>query len=163
MVVMSSPSSVSPAKILELLKEDISGVRFREGSSFRWSPKDKIVYYRRELLNSDEGTWALIHEAGHAKLGHATYGSDFELLQMESGAWQEAVRIGDAMGIVIDVGHIEDCLDTYRDWLHKRSKCPLCGSTSLQANSTRYRCHNCMGEWQVSSDRFCRPYRKRRI
>jgi hypothetical protein len=106
------------------------------------------------------GTWSLLHETGHGLLVHADYQSDLELLHMEVAAWEKAKELGQAFGVQIDPNHIEDCLDTYRDWLHRRSTCPTCGSVSLQHNSTEYHCHNCNAMWQVSSSRFCRPYRQ---
>jgi replication factor C subunit 3/5 len=62
--------------------------------------------------------------------------------------------------INIDDDHIQNCLDTYRNWLHLRSTCPECGIRTLQTDKYTYRCHNCHTIWKVTSERFCRPYRK---
>jgi hypothetical protein len=92
-------------------------------------------------------------------LGHQTYRSDFELLLLEVAAWDKAKQLAASQGITMDEEHIQDCLDTYRDWLHERSTCPRCGTVSLQASPSEYNCHNCSASWQVSKSRFCRPYR----
>jgi hypothetical protein len=56
--------------------------------------------------------------------------------------------------------HVQNCLDTYRDWLHRRSSCPQCGAHVLQRDVSTYQCFNCQTRWHVSSGRFVRPYRK---
>jgi hypothetical protein len=60
--------------------------------------------------------------------------------------------------VIIDEEHIQNCLDTYRDWLHKRSTCPRCDSHGLQT-SEQYKCYNCRAVWRVGNERFCRAYR----
>jgi hypothetical protein len=112
--------------------------------------------------NPDEGStgfWSILHELGHALLDHQSYENDVNLLQKEAEAWEKAVIVAKSYGMTIDQEHIQNCLDTYRDWLHKRSTCPTCSSHGLQQNKALYRCLNCQGAWKVSSARFCRPYR----
>jgi hypothetical protein len=70
-----------------------------------------------------------------------------------------AVKIGRKYRIKLDNNHIQDCLDTYRDWLHRRSKCPTCGMHVLQKDVRTYQCFNCDASWRVSAGRFARPYR----
>jgi lipopolysaccharide biosynthesis regulator YciM len=36
-------------------------------------------------------------------------------------------------------------LDTYRDWLHRRSACPECGLTRYQTVDGRWHCPGCEG------------------
>lgn len=127
---------------------------------FCWSPKTQEVLYNTAALTKRTSAWSLLHELGHAELGHTTYESDLELLQLEAAAWQKAKEIGKAYGYEIDANHIEDCLDTYRDWLHQRSACPKCNNRSLQQSSQQYNCYNCGTTWTVSLSRFCRPYRR---
>jgi hypothetical protein len=103
--------------------------------------------------------WSLLHEVGHALLDHQSYDSDLELVEMESLAWQKAKEVGVAYGHTIDEDHIQDCIDTYRDWLHQRSACPNCDNRSLQQDARHYKCFNCGQTWAVSASRFCRPYR----
>jgi hypothetical protein len=102
-----------------------------------------------------------LHETGHALLGHTSYQADFELVRLEAAAWERAKSLALSLDMTIDEGHIQNCLDTYRDWLHKRSLCPSCGTQSLQQGDfVHYRCHNCHTKWRVGTDRFCRAYRQ---
>src|SRR6185437_9952408 len=125
---------------------------------FYWSPKDLKVFYKLDIQPTYR--WKLLHEVGHALLNHQTYQSDFELLQLEVAAWQQAEAVAQDFKIKINSDYIQDCLDTYRDWLHKRSTCPSCGTRSLQEAADRYRCFNCQTTWHVSPSRFCRTYRQ---
>lgn len=149
-------------KLIDKLKTVAPDVQFDHGNYFCWSPKTQCVIYPSINDTDPSDSWSLLHETAHALLGHNDYKTDLELLVMESEAWDRAVQIGAELGIKIDPDHIQDCLDTYRDWLHKRSTCPTCGVVSLQINATNYRCHNCNTTWSVSSARFCRPYRLKR-
>lgn len=148
--------------LLSELKQRLPGVTFVASQEFYWSPAQRTIMYNANALKAPRGQWALLHEAAHAKLGHEQYETDFELLMMEVAAWQAAQDLAKALGITIDPNHLQDCLDTYRDWLHQRSTCPVCAINCLQTSPTEYRCHNCYTEWTVSSSRFCRPYRRRK-
>ena len=135
-------------------------IHFVKGDVFSWSPKTATITYSSTNIE-EQSVWSLLHEIAHAKLQHFTYNSDFELLKLEVAAWKHAVQLAHEQSIIIDQDHIEDCLDTYRDWLHQRSTCPTCGTAGLQHSSTQYRCHNCNSSWTVSNSRFCRPYRRK--
>lgn len=128
------------------------------GDGLCWSPKTKTITYR-QADESQENLWGLLHEAGHASLKHFGFKSDVELLQLEVAAWDTATEIGRQIGLKIDLEHVQDCLDTYRDWLHQRSTCPRCGIVSFQESSNKYKCYNCHKTWAVSASRLCRPYR----
>lgn len=147
-------------KLLTKLKNDFPGLVFAPGEIFSWSSKDQTVIYAQETSESSTPTWSLLHEVGHALLEHQSYASDFELVKLEAAAWEKATILAQDYGIIIDPEHIQDCLDTYRDWLHQRSACPTCKTTSLQRNMTIYCCYNCNTEWRVSRTRVCRPYRR---
>lgn len=147
--------------LLNRLEVDYPNINFIEGDTFYWSPKDQAVTYTEQSTQPDISDWSLLHEVSHALLGHSQYKSDFELVQLETEAWQYARKLADKYGIKISPDHIQDCLDTYRDWLHRRSTCPDCGIVSIQEDPSTYRCLNCKAAWQVSSSRFCRPYRRR--
>jgi hypothetical protein len=146
-------------KIVSKLQPLLPDVTFTCGSSFFWSPKHRQITYRDDQDNVIVHTWALLHETAHALLGHCSYQSDFELLVLEVEAWDKACEISKEVGVKINEDHIQDCLDTYRDWIHQRSTCPTCGTVSFQRSAREYRCHNCHSIWTVSSSRFCRPYR----
>jgi hypothetical protein len=145
--------------VLEQLQQRFPELRFTAGERFCWSPKTHEIIY--DTTRSDEpATWSLLHETGHALLNHQSYLADFELLQIEMAAWQRARSLAIDFGITIDEDHIQDCLDTYRDWLYKRSICPQCSTKALQQNDYRhYRCFNCHTVWKVTPSRFCRSYR----
>lgn len=136
----------------------LPGTKIIAGDSLCWSPKTNTITYRADD-KSIENMLGLLHEAGHAHLKHLSYDSDMELLMMEVDAWEAAVRLAEKISQKIDTDHIQDCLDTYRDWLHQRSTCPRCGIVSFQETKSVYRCHNCAKHWTVSASRLCRPYR----
>lgn len=146
-------------KLLSKLKKTLPDVTFTAGDSFYWSPKKQQVTYIAS--DSEQNQWALLHEASHAILDHQTYNSDYELLHLEVAAWHEAKNLSQQYKITIDEEHVQDCLDTYRDWLHQRSTCPSCSTVCFQSSPNEYRCHNCYSTWHVSNSRFCRPYRLR--
>ncbi|MEO6761442.1 MAG: hypothetical protein ABI220_03645 [Candidatus Saccharimonadales bacterium] len=146
--------------IITRIKNDYPDLSFVEGSSFSWHAQKKHVSYKKTTQEQpNHNSWALLHELGHALLGHTDYTNDVELLQMEVSAWHKAKTLAKHYGPKIDDDYIEDCLDTYRDWLHLRSTCPVCFARSLQSTTSVYRCYNCQATWQVSRSRLCRPYR----
>lgn len=144
-------------KLLTKLRKQLPGVSFEAGTAFFWSPEYSRVTYKSG--SEEKYMWALLHEASHAILGHKNYQNDVELLMLEVSAWQQAKSLAAEYGIEISEDHIQDCLDTYRDWLHQRATCPRCSTVSLQITAREYRCHNCSAAWSVSASRFCRPYR----
>ena len=142
--------------LLSRLVSDYPQFSFELGKQLCWSPRKKTVFY---VDAADEA--GLVHETSHALLGHTTYATDIALLRKETEAWQKARDLAEHYGITLDDEHIQECLDSYREWLHKRSTCPACGSHGLQATERRYSCPNCKSTWEVSSARFCRPYRRK--
>ncbi|HEY4161288.1 MAG TPA: hypothetical protein VGM08_04465 [Candidatus Saccharimonadales bacterium] len=145
--------------LISRIAADYPGFAFVEGARFSWRADKRHVSFRKSAADTERGAWALLHELGHALLGHADYRYDIELLQMEAAAWTKARQLAAAYGLQIDGDYVQDCLDTYRDWLHLRATCPTCYARSLQASPRAYRCHNCGTGWQVSRNRLCRPYR----
>ena len=108
----------------------------------------------------EHGVWALLHEIAHAQLEHKKYGTDFSLLKLETQAWSLAKQISIRYNVTIDEDYVQDCLDTYRDWLHKRAKCPTCGVVSLQRKDLIYQCFNCSTNWQVPRSPLCQVSRR---
>lgn len=151
-------SSKTSKQFVQAVASDYPQFKFRAGAQEHWSPRTKTITYEPDAQSLKYG---LLHELAHALLGHDSYKNDFELLKLESQAWQTAAKIGRRYGIIIEEDHIQNCLDTYRDWLHRRSKCPSCGVHVLQQDPTTYRCFNCGDSWQVSAGRFARSYRRR--
>jgi hypothetical protein len=147
-------------ELLTRLKTDYPSLAFRRGPTFSWSAQTQTVILPRASSGAAHPEWSLLHEMGHATLNHQNYSSDLELVRLEAAAWQQAVKLGRHYQVRIDPDHIEDCLDSYRDWLHQRSTCPVCATVSLQLNQSTYRCYNCQASWGVSRSRLCRPYRR---
>ncbi len=145
--------------IITKLQSDFSGLTFKAGKQFCWSPETGEIIYNPDE-SGKEAAWSLLHETGHALLSHLNYKADYELLRLEIAAWEKADELSEKFGITIDQEHVQDCLDTYRDWLYKRSICPKCSTKSLQQGDfVHYRCFNCHTHWRVSASRFCRAYR----
>lgn len=149
-------------ELIDKLRTRFPKLKFTPGRQFYWSPETREIYFDSQATGHQE-RWSLLHETGHAILDHRSYKADFELLQLELAAWQQARRLGREVGIEIDEDHIQDCLDTYRDWLYKRSICPECGTKCLQQDDhSYYRCFNCRAVWRVSASRFARAYRRQK-
>jgi hypothetical protein len=143
----------SVANLLPILEKDYPDIKFIPGKTFAWSPRKGVIMYTSHQANSDHGVWALLHEVAHATLKHKDCNNDFDLLKLERTTWEQACEIGKKYGISIDNEHIQDCLDTYRDWLHDRASCPNCKVVSLQRQDGLYKCFNCKTAWQVSNSR----------
>lgn len=138
---------------------DFPDINFVENEEFYWSAKTKTVFYNKGELVEKNGIYRLLHEIGHALSGHKNYTSGIQLLKFETQAWKEACEIAKNYGLVINNEQIENCLDSYRDWLHLRSTCPQCKTVAIEANSNQYHCFNCFQKWKVPSDQRARHYR----
>jgi hypothetical protein len=155
-------SALSFPDLLSTLTTQYSAISFVAGDSFYWSPAKRQVHYKHDAQGII-ATFSLLHEVAHGLLDHKRYKLDFELLQLEVAAWEEAKRIALTYTIEIDEDHIQDCLDSYRDWLYRRSICPSCTTKALQLDDQpKYRCYNCATTWLVTPSRFCRPYRRQK-
>ena len=143
--------------LVHSLQADYPQFVFLQSKTACWSPRDKHIHYTTHGPHSKA---KLLHELAHALLGHTTYQSDLDLLRKEIEAWEQAQILAERYEAAIDPEHAQDCLDTYRDWVHKRSTCPTCHMNGLQSDVRSYRCLNCGHTWEVSSSRFCRPYRR---
>ena len=155
----TTTSSKTYKVLVDKVRADFPQFSFKEGLQEHWSPKTNTVTYEAGK-SGQKAAYGLLHELAHALLGHYNYKSDFELLKLESLAWQKAAQIAQNYGLSISDDHIQNCLDTYRDWLHRRSKCPTCGVHTLQKDPRSYQCYNCGTSWQVSAGRFARSYRR---
>ena len=85
----------------------------------------------------------LLHEVGHAILGHRNFKTDVGRLKMEMAAWEKAQELATLYGVVWDEEVAQGELDTYRDWLHQKSRCPICGLTRFETPDGRYHCPKC--------------------
>jgi ribosomal protein L37AE/L43A len=145
--------------LLKELAAAYPGLHFKPGHHYAWSAKTNTVSYKNAGAGETEDMAALIHEVAHADLAHSNFDDDFALLQLEVAAWQRAKVLAGEYGVHLDEDYIQDCLDTYRDWLHARAKCPTCGVVSLQAKGGIYTCFNCKTAWKVPKSQLCRVRR----
>lgn len=146
-------------QLIRKLQCDHPNLVFTVGEAYCWSPKRNEIFYASSDSQADIA--GLLHETGHARLGHNGFTSDLELLRKEVDAWQEALSLAKEYNLKIDQQHIQDCLDTYRDWVFHRSRCPQCLASGFQQQAKRYICLNCSTTWNVTSSRLRRPYRLR--
>ena len=125
-------------ELLEKLRVDFPDLRFVPGRKFAFR------YPRTVVLGPLEPSCELLllHEVGHAVLKHNGFRTDVERLKMESLAWEEARGLARRYGIEFDEEFAEGELDSYRDWLHKKSRCPSCGLTRFQ-DADGYHCPMC--------------------
>jgi hypothetical protein len=148
-------------KLITDMSEKYKEISFAPGDHFYWSPESKTVFYNSKGKGKT-AKWSLLHETGHGLLGHMTFYSDLELIRLEIEAWEKAKELGKQFKVRVDEEHIQNCLDTYREWLYKRSICPTCSAKCLQLNDfIHYRCFNCHEVWRVSPNRFVRSYRSK--
>jgi ribosomal protein L37AE/L43A len=158
-MAVTSSSNKTSNSFIQTISRDFPQFKFKPGRQANWSPRYKTISFNPGE-NAKKLKFSVLHELSHALLGHSSYSSDFELLKLESEAWTKAAELAPRYGLKISDDYIQNCLDTYRDWLHRRSTCPACGTHVMQQDSTSYQCYNCQTRWQVSSARFLRPYRK---
>lgn len=152
---------MTQAKLLKNLEEYCGDkLSFVAAESYFWSPQERIVFYQNNDT-TEVGLWTLLHEACHGLLDHKSYQSDFELVLLEVQAWEQAEKLAAEFNIKIDHEHVQDCLDSYRDWQYKRSLCPRCDLGGVQITASTYSCMFCNDNWNVSAARFCRPYRRK--
>ena len=163
MVATTMPVNTTPkySDILPRLQRDFPELSFVASTQFSWHAGRQNIAYNKSRLGAERGVGAMLHELGHALLHHTDYESDVELLQMEISAWEKAHELAKKYEVSLDQDYIEDCLDSYRDWLHVRATCPACFERSLQTTRHTYGCHNCGTVWRVTRSRLCRPYRRR--
>ncbi len=148
--------------IINTLETMFPTIKYRSGKSFSWSPETREIIYDQSKP-TETRSWSLLHETGHALLDHNCYDADLELIKLEIAAWEKAKEIAVEMKIIISEDHIQDCLDTYRDWVYQRSVCPTCNNKSLQQEDIEhYQCFNCHTTWRVTPSRFCRAYRAKK-
>ena len=131
---------MSSSPLVAQLQKDYPDFRFISGRRFSFRPPKTIV------IGPDEGEttpFLIFHELGHALSKKYRYDLSIERLKIESLAWQEAKKAYQACLSSgkypnlppWDEGFAEDQLDTYRDWLHAKSKCKTCGLTMYEKNS----------------------------
>lgn len=152
---MAVTSSQSNHPLLTKLIRTYPAYSFIPSNIFKWAHSEQTIYYVPNLLHSPEGVHSLLHELGHAELNHVIYELDIQLLQKEAEAWQKAQELAKIFAVTLEDSEIDDCLNSYRDWLAGRSTCPNCQQTGIQKNKRIYQCINCGCTWRVNDAKWC--------
>lgn len=130
--------------IIAQLQAQFPEVRWRQAPRFSFRPPHTVCLGRPQ---PHYGLLAL-HELGHCLEKHRDFCTEIGRLQMERAAWERArcvwrqLNLGE-QGLIWDEDFVETQLDTYRDWLHARSRCPRCSSTRFQTPDGAYHCPFC--------------------
>ena len=127
-------------------------LRFMTAESFGWNATERTISY---VPDAPDAPALLLHELGHALLGHDHFQDDIHLLAMERAAWDKACELAAQYDMTISDNVVEDALDTYRDWLHARSLCPHCNATGVQTATQHYQGLACHHTWHVNEARTC--------
>ena len=124
---------------LKCLEEDYPDLRFVSGKKFAFRPPRTVVFEE----GADNFDLLILHEVGHALCGHKTFGMNIERLKMEVEAWGKARELAETYAVPFDEEIVESELDTYRNWVHQKSRCPKCGLTRFETREGEYRCPQC--------------------
>ncbi len=131
-------------KFVERLSKDFPQFSIKVGKKFMFKYPGLIRYEKPKDKKMSVGFgMQLLHEVGHGLLEHKFFKTDPERLKMERAAWEEARKLCLKYHIIYDEELVEIKMDTYRDWLHKKSKCRECGLTRYQTKDGKYHCPNC--------------------
>ncbi|MBR6965099.1 hypothetical protein IKH83_02175 [Candidatus Saccharibacteria bacterium] len=128
-----------PNSLLKTLENAYPEFNFKPGKRFLFRPP-KTIFFVADHPDLDS---LLLHELGHASLGHFSFDTDIERLKMERAAWEKAGEIAAKLNIKLNNDLVETELDTYRDWLHQKSRCKKCGLTRYQTKDGIYHCPHC--------------------
>lgn len=128
-----------PASAQKILSAKFPDFRFKIGARFSYKYPGTIT------LGPLEQHYSLLalHEVGHALCGHQNFGTHIERLKIEREAWDKARELATEFNLKFDDDFAESQLDTYRDWLHTKSKCKKCGLTRYQTSDGHYHCPHC--------------------
>ena len=126
--------------------------RFLPAGYFAYDAGEDVINYDPTLLNQASGKLALLHEISHALLGHFHYRFDFELFAMEMDAWNMTRKLALKHSIALEEQYIAQCMESYDNWLTKRSTCPKCHKFNMQSVPSRFQCYHCRTKWKVSKD-----------
>ena len=143
---MASPDD----EFIAELKSEFGQFNFIPSTRFKWKAPNSIFYEAKTDYSFEDFALLTLHELGHALSNHKDYKTDVERLKMESEAWQRAKQLikehpawQDRYRLFYNKNLAETELDSYRDWLHQKSKCKKCGLTRYQTTDGVYHCPNC--------------------
>ncbi len=123
---------------LAKVKADYPFLRIIPGGRFVFRPPKTIVYDKNSF-----NSLLFLHEVGHALSQRYDFKTEVERLRIEVMAWEKARELCRKYGVYIDEDLIETELDTYRDYLHQKSRCPRCGLTRFQTSDKIFHCPRC--------------------
>ena len=125
--------------LVDRLRVDYPKLKFKTGRKFAFRPPRTIIVGPKE----PNAELLLLHEIGHALSGHQDFNTDVGRIKMEVEAWEKARGLAKIYKIKFSDEVMEAELDTYRDWLHQKSRCPVCGLTRFQTPDGQYHCPRC--------------------
>lgn len=138
--------------LLTKLQTDYPQFQFQSGVEFKFNPATQTISYQADV---PQAALLLLHELSHALLGHCDYRFDIELVKMEADAWEYTKnQLAPRYQVVIDQSLIDETLESYRDWLYRRSCCPQCQSVGYQNQKLIYQCLECGTKWQANDAKF---------
>lgn len=125
------------ATFLAKIKSNFPSLKFIDGKRFTFRPPKTIV------VEPDGEALLLLHEIGHVLIGNYDFKTEVGRLKIEVMAWEKAKELAATYKVAIDEDLIENELDTYRNWLHQKSRCPNCGLTRFQTPDGVFHCPQC--------------------
>lgn len=128
------------ATFLANVRGDHPEVKFVAGKRFSFRPPRTVVFCDEP---GDAASLLLLHELGHFLTGRFDFKTEVERLKIEVMAWKKARELATKYGVFVDEDLIEGELDTYRDFLHQKSRCPDCGLTRFQTPDKVWHCPKC--------------------
>lgn len=126
-------------EIVSRLQVDYPEFNFVDGKKFTFRPPKTIVSGPKE----PHAGLLLLHELGHALSGHKSFDTNVDRLKKEVEAWGVARELADRYGVEFSEEVMQSELDTYRNWLHQKSRCPECGLTRFETPDGQYHCPRC--------------------
>lgn len=117
---------------------------YKPNKKFTFRPK-RTIYYEEKNKNFP---LLLLHETAHALLKHRSYKTSLERLTIERDAWEKTRSLCKKFTLPFDTDFAEQNLDTYRDWLHQKTLCKVCGSTCLELGSESLYCPFCQKSYK---------------
>lgn len=131
--------------LLEKIKLDYPNVKFISSDFFSYSFSNQSINLN---LNDINLPTLLLHELAHYCLKHKMFKYDIELLDMERKAWEYASNtLAPKYKVAINTECKEESIESYRNWIYERSKCPNCQSTGFQNKDASYTCIDCNTTW----------------
>ena len=124
-------------ELVDRLKADYPEFLFKSGKKYMFRPPRTI------FMGPEDDSLSLLHELGHALLKHRNFDTDAKRLKMEREAWEKARELAAQYSVPFDEDLMENELDSYRDWLDHKSRCPNCKLTRYQTPDGVYHCPKC--------------------